>query len=383
MIPGGQAFGIPLIISDLREGNYVSAGLTAFFIFGGPIFSFLGGAGGRAAGEIGAGARMTGGPAVRGVAGQAVNEAAGAFRPPPGVANVAGGGLADAARLGVQCERMVQNGSRACFAAATKFLTPVGPRAIESLKAGDLVLARAETDAAGPVEPKLVEETFNRTGRVWHLHVGGKITRTSGEHPFYVHGQGWVEANRLLPGDLLSSDDGQSVAVEDVYDTGEYETLYNIRVADYHTYFVSDEDWGFSVWAHNTGPCGWFSANEAMSSRASAYQTQITGRPGTWTNGVRTGDVYYVNGVKFDGVTPGGVLLDAKANYAQFVMNGRFRSWFSGRQGLIDTARRQLAAAGGTPITWHVAEAEAATAMRNLLADEGITGITIIHTPAV
>jgi hypothetical protein len=28
-------------------------------------------------------------------------------------------------------------------------------------------------------------------------------------------------------------------------------TLYNLRVSDYHTYFVGCQEWGFSVWAHN------------------------------------------------------------------------------------------------------------------------------------
>jgi hypothetical protein len=36
-----------------------------------------------------------------------------------------------------------------------------------------------------------------------------------------------------------------------VEDTGAWATVYNLRVADYHTYFVGGEDWGFSVWAHN------------------------------------------------------------------------------------------------------------------------------------
>jgi hypothetical protein len=29
------------------------------------------------------------------------------------------------------------------------------------------------------------------------------------------------------------------------------EPVYNVRVADHHTYFVGDREWGFSVWAHN------------------------------------------------------------------------------------------------------------------------------------
>src|SRR5207302_1082184 len=27
--------------------------------------------------------------------------------------------------------------------------------------------------------------------------------------------------------------------------------VYNLRISDYHTYFVGCEEWGFSVWAHN------------------------------------------------------------------------------------------------------------------------------------
>jgi hypothetical protein len=58
-------------------------------------------------------------------------------------------------------------------------------------------------------------------------------------------------------GDALRSHDGQWVAVEGVRDTGRAEVVYNGRVAEYHTYFVGDEGWGFSVWAHNScGPGG-------------------------------------------------------------------------------------------------------------------------------
>jgi hypothetical protein len=34
-------------------------------------------------------------------------------------------------------------------------------------------------------------------------------------------------------------------------DTSEYETVYNLRIADFHTYFLGSEAWGFAVWAHN------------------------------------------------------------------------------------------------------------------------------------
>jgi hypothetical protein len=41
------------------------------------------------------------------------------------------------------------------------------------------------------------------------------------------------------------------VSVDKVHDTREYATLYNLRVSDFHTYFVGCHEWGFSVWAHN------------------------------------------------------------------------------------------------------------------------------------
>ena len=41
------------------------------------------------------------------------------------------------------------------------------------------------------------------------------------------------------------------MAVAEVFDTGTYEPVYNLRVAEYHTYFVGKEAWGWALWAHN------------------------------------------------------------------------------------------------------------------------------------
>src|SRR5262249_35098235 len=87
---------------------------------------------------------------------------------------------------------------------------------------------------------------------ILHLHVGGQVIKTTAEHPFWVDARGWVDARDLRQGDLLCGHDGRFLPVEDVYDTGEDEAVYNMRIADYHTYFVGCLEWGFSVWAHNT-----------------------------------------------------------------------------------------------------------------------------------
>jgi RHS repeat-associated protein len=140
---------------------------------------------------------------------------------------------------------------KVCFAAGTPLLTPDGHKAIEEFQPGDLVLSADENDPSGPVEPKVVEEVFRRFGRLLNLHVGGRLIRTTGEHPFFVYDRGWTPAAELRIGELLCSHDGKWVAVEGLGDSGQEEVVYNLRVQDYHTYFVGSEEWGFSVWAHN------------------------------------------------------------------------------------------------------------------------------------
>jgi hypothetical protein len=128
---------------------------------------------------------------------------------------------------------------------------PTGHKPIEQFRVGDLVLSRDESLPEGPVEAKVVEALFVRTGRVLHVHAGGEVIATTGKHPFFVHGKGWVQASLLQAGDELVGHDLTRTPVEEVFDTGLCATVYNLRVADYHTYFVGGLWWGFSAWAHN------------------------------------------------------------------------------------------------------------------------------------
>lgn len=107
----------------------------------------------------------------------------------------------------------------------------------------------------------------------------------------------------------------------------------------------------------------WDDVTESMSDSARNYQAQVTGaEPGT---------AYVVDGVRFDGAEAT-ALLDAKGpGYARFVQDGEFRTWFEGKESLIDQAWRQVEAADGTPVQWRVAEPEAAQAIADVFTDRG------------
>ncbi len=133
------------------------------------------------------------------------------------------------------------------------------------------------------------------------------------------------------------------------------------------------------------GPGEWGPANESMSKRSARYQEQITGHSSSeayWVGGkdLKSG------GVKLDGFKDG-TLLDAKGpGYAnKFTAALEPKPWFkdSGARQLVEQARRQLNAAKGVPIRWHVAEKKAADAIRKLLEDAKVRGIEVVHTPAL
>ena len=167
-----------------------------------------------------------------------------------------------------------------CFAAGTPLLTPDGSKPIEQFKVGDFLLSRDENDPLGPISPKVVEEVFVRTGQILHVHVRGQVIRTTPEHPFWVNGRGWLPAGCLCVGDLLYSHDGNWLPVEDLYNGGESETVYNLRVADHHTYFVGSQEWGWSVWVHNAR-CRHFTSEEGLAGIQQSQSIKISrGGPG-------------------------------------------------------------------------------------------------------
>jgi hypothetical protein len=138
-----------------------------------------------------------------------------------------------------------------------------GKRPAYTIKEHDLIWSRNEFDPSGPLELKEVQEVFTRVALINNVHVAGQVIRTTVEHPFFVIGKGWTPAKALKIGDMLTTPGGLLVPVEGVANSGAVETVYNWRIADHHTYFVSADEYGVSLWAHNA--C-WHESPEAAGS---------------------------------------------------------------------------------------------------------------------
>ena len=137
----------------------------------------------------------------------------------------------------------------ACFVAGTTVATATGLVAIEKIRAGDLVWAWDEE--TGDVALKPVVETYiNETTELTHIFVSGEEIVATPTHPFYCPVKGWTDAAHLRAGDILVLFNGEYAVVEKV----QHELLenpvkvYNFQVADYHTYYVSDN----GVLVHNS-----------------------------------------------------------------------------------------------------------------------------------
>ncbi|MBO4863450.1 MAG: DUF2380 domain-containing protein, partial [Eubacterium sp.] len=97
----------------------------------------------------------------------------------------------------------------------------------------------------------------NKTDKILHLTIEKEgdietIDTTEG-HPFYVEGKGWVRAGVLQKGDVLTSETGNAVVVSKQTENLSVPVIiYNLEVADNHTYYVSNK----KVLVHNSGESG-------------------------------------------------------------------------------------------------------------------------------
>jgi hypothetical protein len=128
------------------------------------------------------------------------------------------------------------------------------------------------------------------------------------------------------------------------------------------------------------GPGRWERKPENMTQEARRYQARVTGAPEGWVYRVRTGPGPK-DFVDFDGFREG-VLLEAKGpGYEALLRKMQGKPWFEGVDQMLEQAKRQLRAAKGAPVEWHVAEQKVADLLRELFREAELGRIKIIPTP--
>lgn len=124
-----------------------------------------------------------------------------------------------------------------CLAPGTVVYTSAGPVAIEKIQVGDLVLSQHPETGELAFKPVLAT-TVRPAGELIRVHIGGESISTSGGHPFWVSGEGWVKARDLRSGMELHTASG-SVTVSTI-DAGPVSETHNLIVADFNNYFAGE-----------------------------------------------------------------------------------------------------------------------------------------------
>lgn len=134
-----------------------------------------------------------------------------------------------------------------CFTAGTPVWTRDGKQAIETLKAGDLVMAR-DPHHGGIVYRVVTETTVREPSPMVEVVANGEKIHATVGHPFWVVGHGWKMAKELSEGDILSTIEGP-VPVSSVT---EYENAmaYNLVVENAANYYVGEH----GVLVHDNTP---------------------------------------------------------------------------------------------------------------------------------
>jgi hypothetical protein len=139
-------------------------------------------------------------------------------------------------------------GQLGCFVAGTLVMTPLGPVAIEKLVKGDTVWAYSH-DRGRVVESSVIDTHVHESKPIWALAVEGADTlRVTDNHPFWVpHRNDYVPVGALEPGMEVLTALGKTLVVVGANETQELATVFNVKVADQHNYFVGDQ----AVLVHN------------------------------------------------------------------------------------------------------------------------------------
>jgi len=158
------------------------------------------------------------------------------------------GKLAGNAKLSKYSNNLDYTLGCASFPEGTPIWTPEGLVPIESIAKDDYVVARSDSEFTD--EPQKVLYAHSRVANGFHrIETEFGAIDVTAEHPFWVQGKGWVEAQDLGWQDPIVTGNGDAVAYENTFIEKETR-VYNFTVDQSHTYFAGE----MSAWVHNASP---------------------------------------------------------------------------------------------------------------------------------
>jgi len=134
--------------------------------------------------------------------------------------------------VSVSCWSNGPCGPGGCFLPGTIVETADGPRALEDVQVGDMVLG---VDDNGKHVLNEVIKTI-RSVAVDYYVINGEIEVT-GTHPFFVD-QRWVLAEELCVGDVLEGRDGTPLLIRSLTKVDRGVRTFNLTVSGNHTFFA-------------------------------------------------------------------------------------------------------------------------------------------------
>lgn len=129
-------------------------------------------------------------------------------------------------------------GGGECLVAGTLIWTASGPKAVDKVQRGDLVLAQ-DPDSGELAFKPVLQTTTRPRGKIVKFTAGQETFECSGGHVFWVAGDGWKKASELQSGMLLHTACGPVPIVS--VETGSEAETFNLVVADFATYFVGQQ----------------------------------------------------------------------------------------------------------------------------------------------
>ncbi|WP_329410362.1 polymorphic toxin-type HINT domain-containing protein [Streptomyces sp. NBC_00704] len=207
-------------------------------------------------------------------------------------------------------ESKVAGGCRNSFDPRTEVLMADGTtKPIVDVRIGDKVLATdPKTGKSGP--RTVTAELLHHDDDLVDLEArgtDGKVVtiRTTAHHPFWDDtAHAWTEAGRLALGHTLKSADGSRVSLIGVLARPGAADMYNLTVADLHTYYVLAGE--TPVLVHNSGGCPDLDALSQSGMRPAKGKTTHAGRE--YQKHMNRGDLPVVPGKELK--TAGQDLLD-------------------------------------------------------------------------